>query len=61
MYYPLYAFLYLLSLLPTRFLYIFSDFLYLLVYSIFAYRKKIVVSNISQAFPEKTSEEEKCR
>ena len=57
MYYPLYAFLYLLSLLPTRFLYIFSDFLYLLVYNLFAYRKKIVVSNIRQAFPEKTSEE----
>ena len=57
MYYPLYAILYLLSLLPTRLLYILSDLLCFLVYNVFAYRKKIVMSNITQAFPGKTREE----
>ena len=57
MYYPLYAFLYLLSLLPTRVLYILSDLLCFLVYNVFAYRKAVVISNIAQVFPGKNKEE----
>jgi KDO2-lipid IV(A) lauroyltransferase len=57
MYYLLYGILYLLSLLPLRALYILSDFLYLLVYYVFGYRKQVVMENLAIAFPEKTAEE----
>jgi Kdo2-lipid IVA lauroyltransferase/acyltransferase len=57
MYYFLYAFLYLVSLLPMRLLYVLSDGIYVLVYHMIGYRKKVVMSNLEIAFPEKTSEE----
>lgn len=60
MYFIIYAFLYLLSLLPFWFLYLLSDLMYLFLYHIVGYRKKIVLSNLTIAFPEK-SEEEKIR
>jgi len=40
-------------------LYLISDFIYILLYYVFGYRKKIVLDNISIAFPEKTIEERK--
>ncbi|MCU7551701.1 lysophospholipid acyltransferase family protein [Chitinophagaceae bacterium LB-8] len=60
MYYIVFGPLYLLSLLPIRVLYVFSDFAYLIIYHILGYRKKIVLQNLSIAFPEK-SEKEKLR
>ena len=42
MYYFLYGFLYLLSLLPMRLLYILSDGIYFLLYYVFGYRRKVV-------------------
>jgi Kdo2-lipid IVA lauroyltransferase/acyltransferase len=57
MYYIIYGFLYLLSLLPFFVLYLLSDFVYMLLYYVFGYRKKIVMDNISIAFPEKSTEE----
>jgi KDO2-lipid IV(A) lauroyltransferase len=57
MYYFLYAVLYLVSLLPMRLLYVLSDGIYLLVYHVFGYRKKVVISNLEIAFPEKTPAE----
>lgn len=57
MYYILYGFLYLISLLPFRVLYFFSDGLYGLVYYIIGYRKKVVLNNLKIAFPEKTEKE----
>ncbi|MDP4148928.1 MAG: lysophospholipid acyltransferase family protein [Bacteroidota bacterium] len=57
MYYLLYGFLYLLSLLPMRLLYVLSDGIYLLVYYVFGYRKKVVMNNLKIAFPEKSGEE----
>ena len=49
--------LYLFSLLPFWFLYLLSDFLYVLIYSVFGYRKKMVFQNLQNSFPEKSSEE----
>ncbi|MDR6301133.1 lysophospholipid acyltransferase family protein [Mesonia maritima] len=52
-----YPFLWLISILPFSVLYKLSDFIYFWIYKVFGYRKKVVVSNIKAAFPEKSSEE----
>ena len=57
MYYIIYGFLYALSLLPWRVLYIISDGIYLLMYYIIGYRKDVVMENLTIAFPEKTAAE----
>lgn len=57
MYYLLYIFCYLISLLPLRILYLISDGLYLLLYHVAGYRKKVVLDNLSHALPEKTAVE----
>jgi len=49
--------LWILTLLPLRFLYVFSDLIFLIVYYIVRYRKKVVVQNIRNAFPLKSEEE----
>ncbi|SDM78919.1 KDO2-lipid IV(A) lauroyltransferase [Daejeonella rubra] len=49
--------LYLLSLLPFRILYLLSDILYLLLFYVFKYRRKVVERNLLNSFPEKTVEE----
>jgi Kdo2-lipid IVA lauroyltransferase/acyltransferase len=59
MYYFVYGFLYLISLLPFRVLYIISDFAFFIIYRIIGYRKQIVRDNLDIAFPEKTQEEKK--
>ncbi|MGN6637512.1 MAG: lysophospholipid acyltransferase family protein [Mucilaginibacter sp.] len=50
-------FLYLLSLLPLWVLYIFSDFLFLIIYYVARYRRKVVQENLRNAFPEKSEAE----
>ena len=57
MYYFYYGLLYFLSLLPNRLLYWIGDGFYVLVYYIIGYRKKVVLSNLLIAFPEKTQAE----
>jgi len=57
MYYLFYGFLYLVSLLPMRILYFISDAIYGLIYYILGYRKKVVMSNLAIAFPDKTEGE----
>lgn len=57
MYYIIYGFLWLLSLLPFRLLYILSDGIYGLVYYVIKYRKDVVMSNLLIAFPDKTEKE----
>jgi Kdo2-lipid IVA lauroyltransferase/acyltransferase len=57
MYHVVYALLWLVSLLPLRFLYFLSDGIYLLVYYVFKYRREVVFNNLALAFPEKTTEE----
>ena len=46
-----------ISLLPFPLLYLLSDFLFFIFYSLLGYRKKIVVGNISNSFPEKSKQE----
>jgi len=53
------SFFKLLSLLPFRLLYILSDFLYILIYNIIGYRKKIVQQNLANSFPKKNKIERK--
>ncbi len=57
MYYVVYGFLYLLSLLPWRVIYIISDAVYGLIYYVVGYRRKVVMANLDIAFPEKTKQE----
>ena len=52
-------FLYLLSLFPFWLLYIISDILYVILYYIVGYRRKVVKENLANAFPEKTETERK--
>ena len=53
----IYPLIWLLSILPFRILYLLSDILYYLIYYIIGYRKKVVLSNLKLAFPEKTNQE----
>ncbi len=53
----LYALLYGFSLLPMRMLYLMSNALAFVAFSGIGYRKKIVMGNLSVAFPEKTNKE----
>jgi KDO2-lipid IV(A) lauroyltransferase len=59
MYYVVYGLLYSLSLLPLRVLFLFSDLAYVILYHLIGYRKKVVFSNLSIAFPDKPYEERK--
>ena len=47
-----YSFLWLLHFLPDPILYLLSDFLYLLMYHVAGYRKRVVYANLEKAFPE---------
>ncbi|MCY0968229.1 lysophospholipid acyltransferase family protein [Chryseobacterium wangxinyae] len=49
--------LYLISKLPLKILYIFSDIIFFLNYYFVGYRKKIITQNLKKSFPEKTAEE----
>lgn len=49
----------LISKLPFRVLYGISDFLFLFIYYVVGYRKKVVRLNLQNSFPEKTIEERK--
>lgn len=49
--------LWLISILPFRVLYIFSDVLSFILYYLIGYRKKVVYDNIKLAFPEKSEKE----
>ena len=56
-YYLLHGVVYLLSLLPFRVLYLLSDGIFLLVYYIVRYRRRIVWKNLTTSFPEKSEAE----
>lgn len=57
MYYLVYGPLWLVSLLPLRVLYFFSDIAYGAVFYLFKYRRDIVEKNLLTAFPEKSDAE----
>jgi KDO2-lipid IV(A) lauroyltransferase len=50
-------FLYLISLLPLRVLYLLSDVFYPVTYYLIAYRRKVVMENLRNSFPEKEEKE----
>lgn len=53
----IYPFLWLISILPFRILYAFSDFIFIIMYYIVGYRKKTVYENLHLVFPEKSEKE----
>ena len=53
----LYPFLWCISMLPFRLLYLFSDFTYLIVYYLIGYRKQTVRENLALALPRLSAEE----
>lgn len=57
LYYIIYPVFYLVSLLPLRVLYVFSDIAYLIIYYIVGYRKEVVRKNLSNSFPDKPEAE----
>lgn len=57
LYYLLFFFWYLLSLLPFRVLYWISDLLYLPLFYVIRYRRKVVWKNLTESFPEKSEKE----
>ena len=56
-FYIFYGINWIVTLLPLRILYIFSDLLYFFLYYFPSYRKKVVSTNLKNAFPEKTDKE----
>ena len=57
MYYIIYGFFYLISLLPWFVLHGIADCLTVIVFYVVKYRKDVVISNLAIAFPEKTQKE----
>lgn len=57
MYFIIYGFLYLFSLLPFAVLYLISDVIYFFLYYVFGYRRGVVISNLKIAFPGKDEKE----
>ena len=60
MYRSFYAFIYLISLLPMRFLYGMAGLLFFLAYYIVGYRRTVVIANVSHSFPDKSYGEMKA-
>jgi Kdo2-lipid IVA lauroyltransferase/acyltransferase len=52
-----YPFLWIISILPFRILYLISDCIYVLIYYVIGYRKKTVNENLKLVFPDKTEAE----
>ena len=46
-----------ISLLPYPILYLISDFLFLMMYRLISYRKKVVFTNLKNSFPKKSDQE----
>jgi Kdo2-lipid IVA lauroyltransferase/acyltransferase len=57
LFYIFYGINWVVTLLPLRVLYLFSDFLYLVLYYIISYRRKVVAENLRNSFPEKSAAE----
>jgi len=56
-YYLTLPFLYLVSYLPFKVLYLLADVLYLLIYRVFGYRREVVTTNLKRSFPDKSDDE----
>ena len=53
----MYGLVWLITLLPLRVLYLFSDIAYPIVYYVVGYRKDVVRQNIERSFPQKSQKE----
>jgi KDO2-lipid IV(A) lauroyltransferase len=56
-FYLLRSFTWLVQLLPLRFYFVVSDLVYLVIYYILRYRRKVVTKNLANSFPDKSEEE----
>lgn len=56
-YYLFYGINWIITLLPLPVLFVFSDFLYLVLYYVVSYRRNVVATNLKNSFPEKTDKE----
>ena len=56
-FYLTYPLIWLFSRLPMFVLYLLSDFFYLILHYLIGYRKEVILTNISYAFPEKSDKE----
>jgi KDO2-lipid IV(A) lauroyltransferase len=54
-----YAFLWVLTLLPLRILFVLSDLIFVILFWVVRYRREVVWNNLKNAFPEKTDKEKK--
>jgi len=52
-----YPLIWIISILPFKVLYFISDGIYILIYYVIGYRKKVVFNNLKLAFPEKSKKE----
>jgi KDO2-lipid IV(A) lauroyltransferase len=52
-----YLYVFLLGILPFRFLYILSDFVSFLLRKVFKYRKDVVINNLKSSFPDLSEQE----
>ncbi len=57
LYYLVYSILWLITLLPLRVLYLFSDFIYLILYYLVGYRKRTVYQNLKNSLPDRSPKE----
>ncbi len=57
LYYTVLPLFWSISLLPISVLYLFSDFLYFIIFILLGYRKKVVLENLRNAFPDKSKHE----
>ena len=57
LYYIVFGFLYLISLLPFFILYGIADLFFVITYHVVGYRKDVVMKNLRNSFPEKTEAE----
>ena len=56
-FYLFYGINWIITLLPLRVLYLFADLLFLILYYFPSYRRKVVATNLKNAFPEKSADE----
>jgi Kdo2-lipid IVA lauroyltransferase/acyltransferase len=52
-----YLFVFPISLLPLRIIYVFTDFLHVLLLFVFPYREKVILNNLRNSFPNKSKQE----
>lgn len=55
-YYIVFGLLYALALLPLRLLYVLADMLFVIIYYVARYRRRLVRSNLAECFPDKSVE-----